>query len=150
MAPVKIGKGINHQNFYLKPTDVNLGEVLISAAKSKVKTEVQVSRIAINTKRNKILAFCWRRWRYSTVFDHCTRDCEYWRSRGQIYIRGGSPVQNKILLDGMTIFNPFHSIGLFSVLKQEIVRSADVLSGGFDAAYSGRISAMVDIKTRRQ
>jgi len=37
VAAVKIGKGINHQNFYLKPADVNLGEVLISAAKTKSK-----------------------------------------------------------------------------------------------------------------
>ena len=34
---------------------------------------------------------------------------------GQLYIRGGSPVQNKVLLDGMIVYNPFHSIGLFSV-----------------------------------
>ena len=34
---------------------------------------------------------------------------------GQLYIRGGSPIMNKVLLDGMTIYNPFHSIGLFSV-----------------------------------
>ena len=34
---------------------------------------------------------------------------------GQLYIRGGSPIQNIILLDGMTIYNPFHSIGLYSV-----------------------------------
>jgi len=34
---------------------------------------------------------------------------------GQLYIRGGSPVQNKVLMDGMTIFKAFHSIGLFSV-----------------------------------
>ena len=32
---------------------------------------------------------------------------------GQLYIRGGSPVQNKVLLDGMIIYSPFHSIGLF-------------------------------------
>ena len=34
---------------------------------------------------------------------------------GQLYIRGGSPIQNKVLLDGMIIYSPFHSIGLFSV-----------------------------------
>lgn len=67
---------------------------------------------------------------------------------GQLYIRGGSPVQNKLLLDGMTIYNPFHSIGLFSVFEAEAIRSADVYTGGFNAEYGGRISAIVDIKTR--
>ena len=67
---------------------------------------------------------------------------------GQIYIRGGSPVQNKIMLDGMTIYNPFHSIGFFSVFETEAIKSADVLTGGFGAEYGGRVSAVVDISTR--
>lgn len=50
---------------------------------------------------------------------------------GQLYIRGGSPIQNKILLDGMTIYNPFHSIGIYSVFETDALRSADVMSGGF-------------------
>ncbi|MFT6441282.1 MAG: hypothetical protein ACJASM_000818, partial [Salibacteraceae bacterium] len=41
---------------------------------------------------------------------------------GQLYIRGGSPVQNKILLDGMVVYNAFHSIGLFSVFDADIMQ----------------------------
>lgn len=67
---------------------------------------------------------------------------------GQLYIRGGSPVQNKVLLDGMIIYNPFHSIGLFSVFDTDIMRSADVYTGGFNAEYGGRISSIMDITTR--
>ncbi|MCO6495497.1 MAG: TonB-dependent receptor [Bacteroidetes bacterium] len=67
---------------------------------------------------------------------------------GQLYIRGGSPVMNKILLDGMTIYNPFHSIGLFSVFDADLIKTADVYSAGFGAEYGDRISAIVDIKTR--
>jgi len=67
---------------------------------------------------------------------------------GQLYIRGGSPVQNKVLLDGMIIYNPFHSIGLFSVFDTDIMRSADVYTGGFGAEYGGRISSIMDITTR--
>ncbi len=47
---------------------------------------------------------------------------------GQLYIRGGSPIQNKVLLDGMVIYNPFHSIGLFSVFETDIIRSVDVFT----------------------
>ena len=67
---------------------------------------------------------------------------------GQLYIRGGSPIQNLILMDGMVIYNPFHSIGFFSVFDSEIIESADVYSGGFKADYGSRTSAVVDIKTR--
>jgi hypothetical protein len=67
---------------------------------------------------------------------------------GQLYIRGGSPVQNKVLMDGMVLYNPFHSIGLFSVFDNDIIRNADILTGGFNAEYGGRISSVMDITTR--
>jgi hypothetical protein len=67
---------------------------------------------------------------------------------GQLYIRGGSPIQNKVLLDGMVIYNPFHSIGLFSVFDADLIRNADVFTGGFNAQYGGRISSVMDITTR--
>jgi hypothetical protein len=67
---------------------------------------------------------------------------------GQIYIRGGTPMQNMLLLDGMLIYNPFHSIGFFSVFDTEIMSSADIYTGGFGAEFGGRISSVMDIKTR--
>jgi len=67
---------------------------------------------------------------------------------GQLYVRGGTPIQNKILLDGMTIYTPFHSIGFFSIFETELVKSADIYTGGFDAQYGGRISSIMDITYR--
>ncbi len=67
---------------------------------------------------------------------------------GQLYIRGGSPIQNKVLLDGMVIYNPFHSIGFFSVFDTDIIREADIYTGGFNAEYGSRISSVMDITTR--
>lgn len=67
---------------------------------------------------------------------------------GQMYVRGGSPVQNKVLLDGMVIYNPFHSIGFFSVFETDIIKNADIYTGGFGAEYGGRISSVMDITTR--
>jgi len=67
---------------------------------------------------------------------------------GQLYVRGGTPIQNKILLDGMTIYTPFHSIGFFSIFETELIKSADIYTGGFDAQYGGRISSIMDITYR--
>lgn len=67
---------------------------------------------------------------------------------GQVYVRGGTPIQNKVLLDGMTIYNPFHSIGFYSVFETELIRSADIYTGGFNAKYGGRISSVMDISYR--
>lgn len=67
---------------------------------------------------------------------------------GQLYIRGGSAIQNKVLLDGMVVYNPFHSIGIFSVFETDIIRKADVYTGGFNAQYGGRLSSVIDISTK--
>jgi hypothetical protein len=67
---------------------------------------------------------------------------------GQVYIRGGSPIQNKVLLDGITVFNPFHSIGFFSVFDTDLIATADIYTGGFNAEFGERISSIMDIKTR--
>jgi hypothetical protein len=67
---------------------------------------------------------------------------------GQLYVRGGTPIQNKVLLDGMTIYNPFHSIGFFSIFETELVKNVDVYTGGFESKYGGRVSSVMDITYR--
>ncbi len=67
---------------------------------------------------------------------------------GQLYIRGGAPIQNLTLLDGMIIYNPFHSIGFFSVFDTDILQSAEVYSAGFNAQYASRNSSVLDVRTR--
>ena len=67
---------------------------------------------------------------------------------GQLYIRGGSPIMNKTMMDGMVLYNPFHSIGLFSVFDNDIIRNADIYTAGFNAEHGGRISSVMDITTR--
>ena len=67
---------------------------------------------------------------------------------GQLYIRGGSMIQNLCLLDGMTIYNPFHSIGLYSIFETDVILNADIYTGGFGAEYGGRLSSVMDITTR--
>jgi hypothetical protein len=53
-----------------------------------------------------------------------------------------------VLLDGMTIINPFHSIGFMSVFDTEILQSVDVYSAAYNAQYGGRVSSIMDIRTR--
>lgn len=67
---------------------------------------------------------------------------------GQMYVRGGTPIQNLTLLDGMTVYNPFHSIGFFSVFETELIKNADIYTGGFPARYGGRIASIMDITYR--
>ena len=67
---------------------------------------------------------------------------------GQLYIRGCSMIQNLTLLDGMIVYNPFHSIGLYSIFETDVILNADIYTGGFGAEYGGRLSSVMDITTR--
>ena len=60
-------------------------------------------------------------------------------------VRGGSADQNLYLLDGVPIFNPFHTMGLFSVFNADMVARAELQSGGFPAEYGGRVSSVLRI-----
>ncbi len=139
---------ITTEQIYLKESSINLGVVDISARKEKAKSDVQVSKLTVTSGQIKSLPSTGGQSdiaQYLTVIPGILTTGD---QGGQIYIRGGSPIQNKILLDGMTIYNPFHSIGFFSVFETEIIKTVDVLTGGFNAEYGGRISAIVDLKTR--
>jgi Carboxypeptidase regulatory-like domain/TonB-dependent Receptor Plug Domain len=67
---------------------------------------------------------------------------------GQLFVRGGTPTQNLVLLDGIPIFQPFHIVGFYSAFPADIISYADVYAGGFGARYGGRISSVIDIGTR--
>lgn len=63
----------------------------------------------------------------------------------KFYVRGGSGDQNQILLNGVEIYNPFHSLGLFSVIDPDMINSIEFYKGGFAANYSGRVSSVMDV-----
>jgi len=63
----------------------------------------------------------------------------------KFYVRGGSGDQNLILLNGVEIYNPFHSLGLFSVIDPDMINSIEFYKGGFTSEYSGRVSSVMDV-----
>ena len=65
-----------------------------------------------------------------------------------LYVRGGGPDQNLMLIDGATVYNPNHLFGFFSVFNPDAVRDVELYKGGFPARYSGRLSSVVDIGMR--
>lgn len=67
---------------------------------------------------------------------------------GQLFIRGGTPTQNAVYLDGMLLYQPFHILGFYSAFPADIVSAADVYAGGFGSEFGGRISSVIDVATR--
>ena len=141
------GKSLN-KKYYMKEQALTLETVSITADKVEARTETKTSVITVTPKTiNKIPSVGGQAdlAQYLQVVPGVIFTGD---QGGQLYIRGGSPIQNKVLLDGMVVYNPFHSIGLFSVFDTDIIRNAEVYTGGFGAEYGGRISSVMDISTR--
>ena len=146
---IKLGKNtIEYQNIYLDESSVEIDVVSISADRQTARTEVKVSKVTVTSKQITALPSVGGEPDIAQYLQVLPGVISTGDQGGQLYIRGGSPVQNKILLDGLTIYNPFHSIGFFSVFETDLIKTADVYSGAFGAEYGGRISAIVDIQTR--
>jgi hypothetical protein len=69
-------------------------------------------------------------------------------SNNGLFVRGGSPDQNLILLDDVTLYNVSHLGGFFSVFDPSMVKSVDLYKGGFPARYGGRISSVLDVRSK--
>jgi hypothetical protein len=149
IAKITISSGkITTQNLYAISTAIQMEEATIVGDRQKARTDVKISVNTITQKELKQLpAFGGEPdlAQYLQVLPGVVFSGD---QGGQLYIRGGTPVHNKVLLDGMIIYNPFHSIGLFSVFDADVIRSADVYAGGFGAQYGGRIGAIIDVNTR--
>lgn len=74
------------------------------------------------------------------------------RSTGDVtakyYVRGGSSDQNLVLLNGATVYNPFHALGIFSVIDPEMISLMEFNKGAFPASYGGRLSSVLNIITK--
>lgn len=67
---------------------------------------------------------------------------------GGMSVRGGATNQNLVLFDGVPIYNSEHAFGLFSIFNSRVIKSAKLYKGAFPAHYSGRLSSVIDIRTR--
>lgn len=143
---VKAGQIVN-QKIFIKPQVSELGMVEISAEKVEAQNDVKMSVQKITPKEIEKLPSIGGEADIAQYMQVLPGVIFTGDQGGQLYIRGGSPVQNKVLLDGMIVYNPFHSIGLFSVFDTDIIRNADVYTGGYGANYGGRISSIMDITT---
>jgi len=133
------------QNFLLKKSSVNLETVTVNAERIEARTETKTSVVKITPKEIRQIPSVGGQADFAQYLQVVPGVIFTGDQGGQFYVRGGSPIQNKVILDGMTVYNPFHSIGLFSVFETDLIRSADVYTGGYNADQGGRISAVMDI-----
>lgn len=67
---------------------------------------------------------------------------------GGLNVRGGSADQNLILLDGVPVYNTGHTLGMISIFNSSMIKSTQLLKDAFPSKYGGRLSSVLDIRTK--
>jgi hypothetical protein len=132
----------------LPPGAIEVQEVKVSAARSRFEREVEVSAVRLETKQLQFIPKVGGEvdlFRTIQLLPGVIATSDF---SNRLYIRGGSPDQNLILLDGITVYNPSHLFGLFSPFISDAVSDVTLLAGGFPAKYGGRLSSVLDVTTK--
>ena len=126
-----------------------LEEVVISATNSeKIHEQTQMSSIKIPMKQiEKLPAFMGERDILKTIqlLPGIQSGSE---GTSGLYVRGGGPDQNLILLDGVPVYNASHLFGFFSVFNSSAINNVEIIKGGFPARFGGRVSSVLDIRMK--
>ncbi len=67
---------------------------------------------------------------------------------GNLFIRGGTPSENLVLMDGSLVYRPFHILGFFSVFPEDVISGVDLYAGGFGPEYRSRTSSVMDVQLK--
>ena len=134
-------------DFDLEVEAIQTEEVTVTAERTRFKEKVEISRTNLSMRDIKTApAFI-----ESDVF----RSLQLLPSVGAQndfssapIVRGGSPDENLILLDGIEIYNPYHIGGVFSTFNADAISDAEFLAGGFPAEFGGRLSSVLQITSR--
>lgn len=135
-------------NLELKPEPVPFDEVKVTAERARFEREVEVSATRLDTRQLVLVPRLGGEvdlFRTVQLMPGVITVSDF---SNKLYIRGGSPDQNLILLDGITVFNPSHLFGIFSPFVPEAVSDVTLFAGGFGARYGGRLSSVLDVTTR--
>ena len=143
---VSRGKAVD-LNFQLAARPVESPEVLITGAREKEASQVTTSMHLIEQKEVKLVPATVQ----ADVFQSLkmlpgivsTNDVS-----SRFFVRGGAADQNMVLLDGLKIFSPFHTMGLFSIFDPDIVQNVELSTGAFPPEYGDRLSSVVNITSR--
>lgn len=133
---------VMRRNFELSQQNVELQSVDVSGERIERKLNVQLSRVKLGVRQLKSVPQLGEADLFRTLQSLPGVLTESDFSTGLV-IRGGNTDQNLILLDGITVYNPSHVGGLFSNFIVDAVKEADLMKGGFNAEYGGRLSAVL-------
>lgn len=138
-------KGDQMLDIRLKPLG-NLKEVVISAKEqSKLQEQTQMSKISLSSTELQAMPRLLGEVDVMRTLQSLPGVSGGTDGAGGLYVRGGSPDQNLVLMDGTPVFNFSHFFGVYSLLNANVVKTTDLYKGAFPARFGGRLSSVVDI-----
>ncbi|MBT5078433.1 MAG: TonB-dependent receptor, partial [Candidatus Marinimicrobia bacterium] len=144
---IELGPESGKFNFELLPEPIVGNEIKVSAERTRFDKRVDISRVNIsNQEIRKAPAFVEADlFRTLQLLPSVSASNDF---NAALIVRGGSPDENLILLDGTEIYNPYHIGGVFSTFNADMISDAEFLAGGFPAKYGGRLSSVLSITGR--
>ena len=122
-------------------------EVLVTAERQKFERSMESSQIALDLREiNSAPAFVEPDiFRTLQMLPGVQTTSDF---SSALYVRGSTPDQNLIMLDGIAVYNPYHLGGIFSTFNTDAIKEADFHAGGFPARYGGRMGAILNVVNR--
>jgi len=132
------------KDFLVAPMSVTSREVAIYANREEDKRQISISKVNIPVEQIKEIRIGGESdlFRSLQLLPGVLTSSQI--SSG-LYIRGGSPDQNLVLLDGSTVYNPSHLFGFISTFNTDAIKDVELIKGGFPAEYGGRLSAVLNV-----
>ena len=131
----------------LNPKIIDVNEITVSAERMRFEKKVDVSRVNISNRDiRRAPAFVEADlFRTLQLLPSVSASNDF---NAALIVRGGSPDENLILLDGTEIYNPYHIGGVFSTFNADMISDSEFLAGGFPSNYGGRLSSVLNITAR--
>jgi hypothetical protein len=135
------------QDFEVNPIAIEGQEVIVTGERQRFERQVEVSAVSLSMRDVKVMpAFVEADiFRTLQLLPGVQSSSDF---SSALVVRGGSPDENLIMLDGIEIYNPFHLGGVFSTFNADAIADAEFLAGGFPAQYGNRISSVLSITGR--
>ncbi len=136
-----------NQDFSLAPASNELQEVVVEANSLRQKfNNTQMSVEKLTTREAKLLPALFGEVDLIKTLQLKPGVQSGGEGTAGLYVRGGGPDQNLVVLDEAVVYNASHLFGFFSVFNSDAVRSVDLYKGGFPAQFGGRLSSVLDVK----
>lgn len=130
-------------NFQLK-TAAELKTVEISAKRQdRIEEQVQMSKITVPVAQIKKIPMLLGEVDVLKALQFLPGVQSGGEGQNALIVRGGSPDQNLIILDGVPVYNVSHIGGLFSVFNGDAIKNVTLTKGGFPARFGGRLSSVL-------